>query len=170
MAATRPEPTGASHARSRHNETPLASSFSTCSHFQVWWLVLMYGKLQKLGLPPMVTVHEEHEAPGCTSLFRFCLPAGPQHQSSKKAQILITQSSPTQTHHVQAKSQLYFISCLITSLHHTFHPSKLRTTFSFPKFLLNHSINFSLLFFSSFSSFYCSACVIVCVRRRSRCE
>ena len=118
----------------------------------------------------MVTVHEEHEAPGCTSLFRFCLPAGPQHQSSPKAQILITQSSTTQTHHVQPKSPLYFISCLITSLHHTFHPSKLRTTFSFPKFLLNHSINFSLLFFSSFSSFYCCACVIVCVRRRSRCE
>ena len=44
-----------------------------------WWLVLTYGKLQKLGLPPMVTVHEEHEAPGCTSLFRFSLPAGPQH-------------------------------------------------------------------------------------------
>ena len=71
---------------------------------------------------------------------------------------------------MQAKSPLYFISCLITSLHHTFHPSKLRTTFSFPKFLLNHSINFSLLFFSSFSSFYCCACVLVCVRRRSRCE
>ena len=170
MAATQPEPTGASHARSRHNETPLASSFSPCSQFQVWWLVLLYGKLQKLGLPPMVTVHEEHEAPGCTSLFRFCLPAGPQHQSSPKAQILITQSSPTQTHHVQPKSPLCFISCLITSLHHTFHPSKLRTTSSFPKFLLNHSINFSLLFFSSFSSFYCCACMLVCVRHRSRCE
>ena len=71
---------------------------------------------------------------------------------------------------MQAKSPLYFISCLITSLHHTFHPSKLRTTFSFPKFLLNHSINFSLLSFSSFRLFYCYACVLVCVRRRSRRE